>query len=234
MKRGICILLILLLALSLGACGSDLPASSGTDGMASETPSDTKDGDTLALDGSSPEPSLSEEQMIAMWKAVIEETSKDDLTQEQALERVTKPSSLKLLETCGAELLALELPDKEARWTVKPLYESWMALYQTTSKSLMDFESESCHRLLAWKIVEDIQIEGDKVRFSIGGAGFGSQTDYFDVYYLPSDDVKSCIGYQTDLKFEERDGGWFAKADGDNTAFYRQLGEHLYFVALHF
>lgn len=232
MKRSVCLLLIAIALLAFSACTQLSPSS---ESEKKTTASEALSGESVSTEKAAlPGGTLTEEEQLAMWKAVIEETSKDDLTQEQALERVTKPSSLKLLETCGAELLALELPDKEARWTVKPLYESWMALYQTTSKSLMDFESESCHRLLAWKIVEDIQIEGDKVRFSIGGAGFGSQTDYFDVYYLPSDDVKSCIGYQTDLKFEERDGGWFARADGDDTVFYRQLGEHLYFVALHF
>lgn len=242
MKRIICLLLAAAVLLTLCACVGPTPtdeagktrADSGTAEMAAPTPSSAQAPSSDASALPRPGDMLTEEEQIAMWKAVIEEMSKDDLTQDQALERVNKPSSLKLLEACGAELLALELPDKEAWWTVKPLYESWMVLYQTTTKSLLDFDSESCHLLLDWNVVENIRIEGDKVCFSIGGAGFGSQTDYFDVYYLPSDDIKSCFGYQSDLKFEERDGGWFAKTGGDNTVFYRQLGDHLYFVALHF
>ena len=232
MKRMLCVLLILVLALYLGACGSARPGSAGEEGTSSAALSDAK-AEVPAPDGSVPTPSLSEEEMIAMWKAVIEETSKDDLTQEQALAKLTSPTALELLKACGDELLALELPDREDWWTLQPLQENWMALYQTTTKSLRDFDSKTCHLLLNLDVVKEISIRGDRVRFFVGGRGFGSQTDYFYVYYLPSDDIKGCIGY-SNLKYEERDGGWFARADGDNTVFYQQLDEHLYFVAEHF
>ena len=232
MKRVLCVLLILLLALSLGACGSARPTSSGAEGTTSAAISDAKV-EVSALDGSIPTPSLSEEEMITMWKAVIEETSKNDLTQKEALAKVTAPSSLELLKACGYELLDLELPNTGNWWKVQPLQGDWMALYQTMTKGLRDTESKNCYYLLNWKIVKEISFQGDRVEFFIGGRGFGSQTDYFYVYYLPSDDIKGCIGY-SNLKYEERDGGWFARADGDDTVFYQQLDEHLYFVAEHF
>lgn len=233
MKRSVCLLLISIALLAFSAC-TQLSPSSESEKMTAA--SEALSGESVSTEKAAlPSGTLTEEEQLAMWKAVIEEMSKNDLTQEQALGKVSTPSSLELLKACGAELLALELPDRDSRWTVQPLYETWMVLYQTTSKSLLDFDSKSCKRLLDWEIVKDIQIDGDKVRFSIGGRGFGPQTEYYSVYYLPSDNIKGCFAYNSNLKFEELDGGWFARADGsDNTVFYRQLEEHLYFVAEHY
>ena len=233
MKRG-CLTLILMLALFLASCSPALPASSRSSETAPTASFDAKDAGVPAPDDSEPTPSLSEEEMIAMWKAVIEEASKDDLTQEQALAKVNHASVLELMETCGAELLALELPEAAGSWQVKPVCESWLIAYDYLSRSIVDFESNSCHMLLELNYVRQIQICDTFVCFFIGGRGFGSQTDYYDVYYIPSDDIKSCLGYNSSLVFEERDDGWFAMADGDNTIFYQQLGEHLYFVAEHY
>ncbi len=222
MKRYFCLALAVLLTFALCACG---PASGGPGATAASSAAET-------TAPRIPDALLSEEEQIAMWKAVIEEMSKDDLTQEQALSKAV--SGRELLEACGAELLALELPDRDSSWKVTPLHESWMVLYDTRNRRLTDFDSENCSRILDWDIAKEITVEKDRVRFFIGGRGFGSQTDYFNVYYIPSDDLSGCFGYLQGMEFTEQDGGWFAKGEGDDTFFYCELGEHLYFCSSHF
>ena len=227
MKQTFCFLFVLLLSLALCACGRSASAPSST-GAASPT----TDPSVQSVTTTDPGETLSEEEQLAIWNAVIAESSKEDLTREQALARAG--ANLELLETCGAELLALELPEADGSWQVTSLARNWLIAYDCLSRDIVDFESQNCNLLLELGTVDGISISSDAVCFSIGGRGFGSQTDYYDVYYLPSGDVKGCIGSYSSLEFEAQDGGWFAKADGDNTIFWQQLGEHLYFVAMHY
>ena len=240
MKRSCCLLLIFCMLLGFSACGPAASGKSETDGFSSPAASVPAMTESNVDTTFSFEPSewefdfdkLPEEEQIAMWMAVIEELSKEDLTQEQALSKAR--SGLELLETCGEELLALELPEHEGSMGLTRLSGSWMVLYSVRSKTLTDFESQSCQMLLELALVEDITVYDDYVCFSIGGSGFGPETDYYDVYYVPSEEIRRCLAYPSDLEYEARDGGWFARANGDDTVFYQQLGEHLYFVAEHF
>ena len=137
---------------------------------------------------------------------------------------------------CGEELLGHypETPERNgADYRISASGGKLEALDLVSGERLV-FESEDCTALLKRKQIRDVSLESDRVQYSLGGRGFGSQTDYFDVYYIPSDDLKGCFGYIDGMTFTEQDGGWFARGDGDNTFFYLELAEHLYFCSAHF
>ena len=145
-----------------------------------------------------------------------------------------------LLGRCGGELLA-SCPETP-KWTgavfeVSIIKDDWIELWHQQSREFIDFHSEDCRVLLAEEAVDSVTVEPAAVRFSLGGFGVGSQTDYYDVYYIPSDDVSGCFGWSAAMTFTERDGGRFGQSDDpadDNTFFYQQIGEHLYFCVAHF
>ena len=145
-----------------------------------------------------------------------------------------------LLGRCGAELMA-NYPETP-KWTgaefeVSIIKDDWIELWHPQSRELITFHSEDCRTLLEEEAVESVSVEPATVRFSLGGLGFGSQTTYYDVCYIPSDDVSGCFGWSADMSFTERDGGWFGQTDDpqdDNTFFYQEIGEHLYFCVAHF
>jgi predicted small lipoprotein YifL len=236
MKRLFCTLLILLAALSLCGCGQLAPTSEPEEKVPpyaiviEQTPRETAS--TAATELPRPGDGLTQEEQMAMWMAFLEKMSENDPTPEEALSKAR--SRAELLIACGQELLALELPNRDEGWDVTPLTGKWMALYQPLSRCLTDFESENCRLLLDLGIAEDIQIEDNMACFSLGGRGLGSETEYYDVYYIPSDDLTACFGYSEGMVFTEQDGGWLARGTGDNTFFYQQIGEHLYFCIAHF
>lgn len=242
MKRIFCALLVLLVVLTLCACGALALASEAEKTTAASTaasteaaapasssaPADPSDETALPQPGDG----LTEEEQLAMWMAVLEKMAEDDPPPEEALNKAR--SGAELLTACGEELLAQELPNRDEAWMVAPLYGDWMALYQILPRNLTDFESENCRLLLDLGIAEEIRIDGETVRFSLGGRGLGPETEYYDVYYIPSDDVSGCFGWSVEMTFTEQDGGWFARGTGDDTFFYQQIGEHLYFCIAHF
>ena len=252
MRRIICALLALLLVLTLCACeglaptpGSEkttaasetLPAEPASDAAATQPASAPASEPASTGETTLPRPGdgLTEEEQLAMWKAVLEKMAEDDPTPEEALAKAR--SGAELLIACGEELLALELPNRDEGWTAVPLSGDWMALYQSLSRNLTDFESRNCRLLLDFGIAEEIRIDGDMACFSLGGRGLGPETEYYDVCYIPSDDVTGCFGWSAAMTFTERDGGWFGQTDDpadDDTFFYQQIGEHLYFCIAHF
>lgn len=145
-----------------------------------------------------------------------------------------------LLGRCGGELMA-NYPETPkwtgAKFEVSIIKDDWIELWHPQSRELITFHSEDCRTLLAEEAVESVSVEPAAVRFSLGGLGFGSQTTYYDVCYIPSDDVSGCFGWSAEMTFTERDGGWFGQSDDpadDNTFFYQEIGEHLYFCVAHF
>ena len=102
---------------------------------------------------------------------------------------------------------------------------------------MINFHSESCQKVLEEASVGEVLLFRDGVRFSLGGNGFGAQTDYFDVYYIPSDDLTGCFGYHPDMTFTARNGGYLGRMpekQDDNTFFYQKIGDHLYYCAAHY
>lgn len=149
-------------------------------------------------------------------------------------------SHASLLADCGKELLA-RYPEKP-KWTgaeyeVSLIREDWIELWHGQSRELLSFHSAACRELLENSVVQRVLLRCGQVRFSLGGEGFGSQTTYFDVYYLPTDDFSGCLGYNAAMTFNEQDGGWFGRYSDpsvDNTFFYQSIGEHLYYCIAHF
>jgi hypothetical protein len=145
-----------------------------------------------------------------------------------------------LLGRCGEELLA-NYPETP-KWTgaefeVSIIKDDWIELWHPQSRELIDFHSEDCRILLEEEAVESVSVEPAAVCFSLGGRGFGSQTDYYDVWYVPSDDVTACFGWSKDMTFTEQNGGRFGRLNDpqdDNTFFYLEIGAHLYFCIAHF
>ena len=179
--------------------------------------------------------SLTQEEQLAVWDAVDAALSKEQITQAHALGKAE--AGVQFLIDGGKELLALPLPETNNDWYVKPLDKSWMIAYDSRSQSIVDFVGNHCFDVLGLGIAGEIQIENGRVRFYIGGNGMGPETNYFEVYYAPADDLTGCFGYSSDMVFTEQDGGWLGKtadARDDNTFFYKQIGEHLYFCAAHF
>ena len=83
--------------------------------------------------------------------------------------------------------------------------------------------------------MEEILVRSDRVEFDIGGSGFGSQADYYMVYYLPEEDLSGCFGFDPEMTFTQQDGGWIGRIDdNDNTFFYQCIGEHLYYCSAHY
>lgn len=235
MKRFGVVLFILFLFLALCACKQLSPGSESEKRVENSRTSLNEPASAEGIAAPIPGEALTEEEQIAMWNALMEKMAEDDLTAEDALQKAVRAKDL--LSACGAELLALDLPNRDESWTAVPLYGNWMVLYQALSRSLTDFESDNCRLLLDLGIVEAFHIDKDMVQFSIGGRGFGPETEYFDVYYIPSDDITDCFGYSDKMTFTEQDGGWIGSMDDprdDNTFFYKQIGEHLYFCAAHF
>ena len=144
------------------------------------------------------------------------------------------------LRRCGEELLG-HYPDKPqwagACFTVSVTDDGAVELWHELSGELICFSGEDCSVLLKESAIQDVQLEPDRVCFSLGGRGFGSQTDYFEVYYIPSDDISGCFGWSPDMTFTEQDGGWFGKTDDpndDDTFFYQEIAAHLFFCVSHF
>ena len=164
----------------------------------------------------------------------------DDTSSSSAASSAWAEAHAELLRRCGEELMA-NYPETPkwtgAKFEVSIIKDDWIELWHPQSRELIDFHSEACRALLEEEAVESVSVEPSAVRFSLGGQGFGSQTNYYDVYYIPSDDVTGCFGWNADMSFTERDGGWFGQTDDpqdDNTFFYQQIGEHLYFCVAHF
>jgi hypothetical protein len=230
MKRILFVLSVLFLALLLSACGVvDQIVEEG----ARKNPG--RDSASIKEYLLSPWDSLTPEEQLAVWEAVNAALSEKQITQAQALGKAE--AGTKFLVDSGKELLALSLPEGKCDWYVKPLDKSWMIAYEPVSRGLTNFEGQCCNDVLDLGIASEIQIANGCVRFYIGGNGMGPETNYFDIYYIPTDDLAGCFGYSSDMVFTEQDGGWLGKASDprdDNTFFYKQIGEHLYFCAAHF
>lgn len=145
-----------------------------------------------------------------------------------------------LLLRCGEELTANYPADpewKRAEFEVSQISGDWIELWNAQSGEMINFHSESCQKVLEDASVGEVLLFRDGVRFSLGGNGFGAQTDYFDVYYIPSDDLTGCFGYHPDMTFTARNGGYLGRMpekQDDNTFFYQKIGDHLYYCAAHY
>lgn len=241
MKKCITILLLLSLLAALAGCGqaapTSLPETSTTAVPASTEAFPAKTVPSIEIEASFPMPGdmLTDEEMLDVWKTVIERMSEEDPTPEEALAKAL--SSVELLTACGEELLA-HYPETP-KWTtatfeVSIIRDDWIELWHERSKELIDFHSENCRILLEDPTFKSVTAAPGMVQFSLGGRGFGPETEYYDLYYIPSGDVSGCFGYSSRMTFTERDGGWFGRIDGDDTFFYREIGEHLYFCIAHF
>lgn len=142
-----------------------------------------------------------------------------------------------LLELCGQELLS-HYPSAPkwtcAEFTVRQISGDRIMLLHSPSGEQSKFRSTDCQALLEDGGVEKITVTPGCVEFDLGGSGFGSQTDYYTVCYLPEDDLSGCFGFDPEMVFSAQDGGWIGRRDDDNTFFYQCIGEHLYYCWAHF
>lgn len=111
-----------------------------------------------------------------------------------------------------------------------------MTLYNYRNETETIFQSAQCRAVFDGKTVERIMVMTDAsqdhavVRFSCASFGMGPSTAYYEIQYIPSDDVRELWAYDPHMTYSEKDGGQYGTyADSDNTFFYARIAEGLYY-----
>ena len=81
-------------------------------------------------------------------------------------------------------------------------------------------------KVLVWDTYIDIQC---------GGAGFGSSTHYYGIFYSADDNLCAIdVAGPKDKLIEHCDGYLYQEESGDNRYYVESLGNHFYYYEAHF
>ena len=81
-------------------------------------------------------------------------------------------------------------------------------------------------KVLVWDTYIDIQC---------GGAGFGSSTHYYGIFYSADDNLCAIdVAGPRDKLVEQGDGYLYQEENGDNRYYVELLGNHYYYYEAHF
>lgn len=85
-----------------------------------------------------------------------------------------------------------------------------------------------------WRSVELYAKGIPNVEFDLGSGGFASQTVYWGVNYVPSDNMVGYQGLQWDYWKAQGEGRLYYDPEGDNTCYVRKLDECWYYYEMSF
>ena len=74
---------------------------------------------------------------------------------------------------------------------------------------------------------------GDRIEFSLGGWGLGSQTSYYGCYYS-YEDVPQALQMDAQALIKTGERTWQWQAEGDNHGMTEKLREHWYYYEMYF
>lgn len=129
----------------------------------------------------------------------------------------------------------LALEDKSnLYYIVKQSPKGALQLTGSNIKAKESVQNEPLQKLFDSNFIDCISLHsrGDRivVVFSCGGYGIGSATGYYNIQYLPSGNVSDLWDYDKKMTFTELEEGCYGtKPESDNTFFYRQLDEDLFY-----
>ncbi len=108
-------------------------------------------------------------------------------------------------------------------------------LYIYREEEETDIRNDLCQRVFNGGVIDCITVHyyhGNwSFEYSCGGFGFGPDTVYFLIQYIPTDFPGNLWGYDEDMDFIEKDEGyWGTKKDSDNTFFYYRIAEGFYYT----
>lgn len=77
--------------------------------------------------------------------------------------------------------------------------------------------------------VEKVHVDKECVDFQCGGSGFGSNTQYYGIFYSKADNKCAVVGGSF-LKLEPENNGYrWKESDGDNEYYVEPLGNHFFY-----
>lgn len=147
-----------------------------------------------------------------------------------------------LLQACAQELQALlcEEAGDSARtsvlsYKIERQDASKLRLYNYAEEREESFENARCEEVLRGGLVQSISVHAANgicsVAFSCGGQGVGSNTAYYDIQIIPSDNAEDLWGFDSKMTFAERAPGFLGRAaEGDNSFFYYRIAEGVYYT----
>ena len=143
-----------------------------------------------------------------------------------------------LLEECAQELYEIcsENPYNDCQiWPLEGNIMQIKRFYYSTSPIIETFESEKLQQLFDESGFLWIDVKPHAVQFQYRGYGLGSNTTYYMVGYVPSGKVSYLLGYNDQMQFVEKNGGYFGSLPGsDDTFFYYSISNKLFYCEAHF
>lgn len=83
--------------------------------------------------------------------------------------------------------------------------------------------------------VQKVDISAAYVDIQCGGAGLGSSTHYYGIFYSADDDLCAIdVAGPKDELVEDDDGYLFSEDSGDNRYYVEPLGNHFFYYEAHF
>lgn len=77
--------------------------------------------------------------------------------------------------------------------------------------------------------VEKVYVQNECVNFSCGGSGFGSNTQYYGIFYSKDDNLCAIRGPYSKKLEPENNGYRWKEPDGDNEYYVEPLGNHFFY-----
>ncbi|MBE6551279.1 MAG: hypothetical protein E7665_03990 [Ruminococcaceae bacterium] len=83
--------------------------------------------------------------------------------------------------------------------------------------------------------VQNVDTWEDYIDIQCGGAGFGSSTHYYGIFYSENDDLCAVrLGAPGDQLKEHENGFLYTEENGDNRYYVEPLGNHFFYYEAHF
>lgn len=126
-----------------------------------------------------------------------------------------------VLPSCSANLTK--------RSDIISLFQNYEDLFieASTSGEFSKLEKiKGVQKVLTWNKCTDIQC---------GGAGFGSSTHYYGIFYSETDNLCAIdVAGPRDELVVDKDGYRYKQSDGDNEYYVEPLGNHFFYYEAHF
>ena len=155
-------------------------------------------------------------------------------------------SHIDLLESCAQELQDVISESLKqtgnggySAFRVEPIKKTTMRLTNTISETETTIESEYCQEIFGDGCIKYISIyirdAAYTVVYTTGGHGIGPATSYYAIEYITTGEVSDLWWYNENMTFVAQENGMYGKqADGDNSFFYFQITDDLYYCEASF
>ena len=138
----------------------------------------------------------------------------------------------------AAESQLSERPDSLC-YMVKRQSDGSLCLYDRWTQTETEYHSEMCQQLLKKRLIKGIDLYyyngAWSVKFFCGGAGIGSNTEYWEIECISTDEPADLCFYDDTMTWTERDNGFFGRQEnGDNTFYYYRIAEGVFYTEASF